>query len=83
MIGRRAQRSATIKGNSSDEGLAAEGQFDQALLVADQTIALAAGRSVLPGHRSGRRRGGLGAKITALAKLAKEDIVAVRKDADK
>lgn len=114
MIGRRAQRSATVKGNSSDEGLlgspiqqhvtqmaeaepgdyalfsalvgyslqlAAEGQFDQALWVADETIALAAGRSALPGVGRSRRRGGLGAKMTGVAKLAKEEILAVRQDA--
>jgi hypothetical protein len=116
MIGRRAQRSATIKGNSSHESalgnsiqqhvtemataepgddslfialvgyslqLAAEGQFDHALWVADEAIALAAGRSVLPSNGRARRRGGLGAKMTEVAKLAKEEILAVREDASK
>ena len=63
--------------------LANDGQFDQALWVADEMIALAAGRSALPGRRRGRSRGRLGARMTGIAKLAKEEVLRVRQDAGK
>lgn len=63
--------------------LAANCHFDQALCVADETIALASGRSRLEGGPSRRRhRGGLGKRITDLAELTREQILDLQAAAD-
>lgn len=61
--------------------LAANGEFDQALWVADEMIAVAEGKSSqLP--RRPRRYRGLGKRIVGLARLAKEQILAIRKETE-
>jgi hypothetical protein len=63
--------------------LAANCYFDQALWVADETIALASGRSRLGGGPSRRRhRGGIGKRITDLAELTREQILILQAESD-
>jgi hypothetical protein len=59
--------------------LAADGQFGQALLVADEMIVVAKGRSGL--RPRGRRNRGRGARVVGLARQAKEQIPEIRREA--
>jgi hypothetical protein len=72
LFGRPMERSAD---------LAAGGQFDQAVWVADQMIAGANGKSGLRPRR-GRRYRGLGVRVAGLARQAKEQILAICQETD-
>jgi len=61
--------------------LAANGEFDQALWVADEMIALAQGRPSLRSPRTRRYRG-LGKRVVSLAQEAKDHIVEIRKQTE-
>jgi hypothetical protein len=61
--------------------LAANGEFDQALWVADEMIAVAQGRFRLRPRRVGRYRG-LGKRVVSLAREAKEQIVEIRRETE-
>lgn len=61
--------------------LAANGEFDQALWVADEMIAVAQGRFSLRSRRARRYRG-LGTRIVNLAREAREQIVELRKETE-
>jgi hypothetical protein len=61
--------------------LAANLEFDQALWVADEMIALAEGKSSLLPRRPRPYRG-LGKRIVNLARLAKEQILEIRNESE-